>query len=81
MMGRRLNVFLAMLWGPICTRGNLTGSVAKMRPAAKTPKSTHRNNGGGQGYGFKAVIHKLAAAFYPVALKASQDPLWQALTV
>jgi len=48
MMGQHLKVFLAMLWGPICTRGNLTGSVAKMRPAPKAPKSTHRNNGGGK---------------------------------
>jgi hypothetical protein len=31
-----------MLWGPIRTRGNLTGSVAKMRQQLKAPKSTHR---------------------------------------
>ena len=26
-----------MLWGPICTRGNLTGSVAKMGQQLKRP--------------------------------------------
>jgi hypothetical protein len=29
MMGRRLNVFLAMLWGQSCTSGKLIGSVTK----------------------------------------------------
>jgi hypothetical protein len=59
--GQRLNGFAAMLWGPIRTRGNLTGSVAKMRPAAKAPKWKNRNNAAAsgkdmgstrQGYGF-----------------------------
>jgi hypothetical protein len=49
--GQCLNGFAAMLWGPIRTRGNLTGSVAKMRPAAKAPKSKDRNNGGGKDMG------------------------------
>src|ERR1017187_7886500 len=53
MMRERLNEFAAMLWGPICTRGNLTGSVAKMRTAAKAPKSTHCNNGGAKDMGSK----------------------------
>jgi hypothetical protein len=47
--GQCLNGFAAMLSGPIRTRGNLTGSVAKMRPAAKAPKSKDRNNDGGGG--------------------------------
>jgi hypothetical protein len=47
--GQRLNGFAATLWGPIRTRGNLTVSVAKMRPAAKAPKWKNRNNAAAAG--------------------------------
>jgi hypothetical protein len=61
--------------------GNLTGSVAKMRPAAKAPKSTDLNNGGGkdmgsrrQDYGFWRIQLGEYNPLAPFQRKPASEP-------